>query len=95
MDLIREVNIIKENSIISEFSEVFKGIGQFKKELNIEIKENAKPFFQTTPRSVPIPLLPKLKKELDKLVGLKIIKKVDFPTEWCSPIVVVSKKRLR
>lgn len=29
---------------------------------------------------------------MDKLVRLKIIKKVDFPTEWCSPIVVVSKK---
>lgn len=48
LNLIREVNIVRENclnNIISEFSEVFKGIGQFKKELNIETKEDAKPFF--------------------------------------------------
>jgi len=95
LDLIRKVNNIKDNNIrdiVSKYPEIFKGIGQFKKELNIEIKENINPYFQAVPRTVPIPLLPKLKKELDHLLKLKIIKTVYFPTEWCSPIVVVSKK---
>lgn len=94
-NLIREVNRIQEdnsNNIASGFSELFKGIGQFKKELNIEIVENAKPFLKAVPRIVPVPLLPKLKKEIDRLLKQKIIRHVDFPTEGCSPIVVVSKK---
>ncbi|XP_011145827.2 uncharacterized protein K02A2.6-like [Harpegnathos saltator] len=97
-NLVREVNNInniQENGIrkiISSSSEIFKGIGQFKKQLSIEIKENAMPFFQAVSRTVPIPLLPKLKRELNRLLKLKIIKTVDFPTEWCSPIVIASKK---
>ncbi|XP_026825789.1 uncharacterized protein K02A2.6-like [Ooceraea biroi] len=94
-NLISTINNIRENSwdsFIQEFPQVFKGIGQFQKELHIQFKEHVKPFFQTVPRTVPIPLLPKLKAELDKLLRLGIIKVVDFPTEWCSPIVVVSKK---
>lgn len=94
-DLIRKVNNLRENNvkdIVSKFAEIFKGIGQFKKELNVEVKESTNPYFQAVPRTVPIPLLPKLKKELDNLLKLGIIKTVDFPTEWCSPIVVVSKK---
>jgi len=84
LDLIRKVNNIKENNIrdiVSRYPEIFRGIGQFKKELNIEIKENTNPYFQAVPRTVPIPLLPKLKKELDHLLKLKIIKTVDFSTE--------------
>lgn len=64
-DLIREVNNVRENNlkdIVSKYTEIFKGIGQYKKELNIEVKENANIFFQSVPRTVPIPLLPKLKK---------------------------------
>lgn len=94
-DLVREVNCIQENylrNITTEFAEIFTRIGRFTKELSIEIKEDTKPFFQTVPRTVKISLLSKLKKQLNDLLKLGIIKVVDFPTEWCSPIVVVSKK---
>ena len=39
-------------------------------------------------RSFPIPLLPKVKDELDRR---GVIEKVDALTEWCSLIVVVTK----
>lgn len=58
-DLIREVNSVRENNlsditnnlsdITTKFAEIFKGIGQFKKELKIEMGEDAKPFFQSAP----------------------------------------------
>lgn len=69
--------------IVSKYTEIFKEIGQYKKELNIEVKENANLFFQSVPKTVPIPLgiKSKVKKKLDNLLKLKIIKVVDFPTE--------------
>ncbi|XP_018403211.1 PREDICTED: uncharacterized protein LOC108780116 [Cyphomyrmex costatus] len=73
--LIQKINNVKGNNIneiVSKYVEVFKGIGQFKKELSIEVKENTKPHFEAVPRTVPIPLLPKLKKELNKLLKLGI-----------------------
>ena len=39
-----------------------------------------------------MPLLPKVKKELDRLETLGVIKRVTEPTEWCAPIVVVPKQ---
>ena len=59
--------------------------------MKIHLQDNVEPFFQSVPRVVPIALLPKIKKELNKLVKLQVIKSVDFPTDWCSPIVVVPK----
>ncbi len=35
--------------------------------------------------------MPKVKKELDQLETLRVIKRVTEPTEWCAPIVVVPK----
>lgn len=74
------------------FPKVFKGIGQFDKHLRIQLKENAIPYFQSVPRTVAIPLHNKVKKELDRLKKAGIIIPVNFPTDWCSPIVVVPKK---
>lgn len=97
LDLVSKVNITKVDNkfpsdICSNYPKLFNGIGQFKNELEIQLKEGAVPFFQSVPRTVAISLLPKLKSELDKLMKLGIIVPVDFPTEWCSPIVVVPKK---
>lgn len=38
--------------------------------------------------------MPKLKNKLERLENLDVIKSIDFPTDWCSPIVVVPKKDL-
>lgn len=75
----------------AEFPKIFKNIGEFKEEVSIKLKENAKPFAQTVPRNVPIPRLDALKKELTKLEELEIISSIQEPTEWVAPIVVVPK----
>ena len=43
-------------------------------------------------RRIPIPLLPKVEIELRRMEKEVVIVKVEEPTEWCSPIVVVPKK---
>lgn len=71
--LIREINRMQNSDargIVSGFAEMFTEVGQFQRKLRIEIKEDAIPFFQAVPRTVPIPLFSKLKKELDKLLKL-------------------------
>lgn len=77
--------------IFSKFSGIFSSIGNFKTEMQIKLVEHARPYVQSVPRVVPIPLLKPLKEELERLKKLHIIEQVDLPTEWVSPIVVVQK----
>ena len=54
--------------------------------------DNAKPFAIHAPRRIPIPLISKVKQQLDRLEASGIIRKITDPTDWCSPLVVVPKK---
>ena len=80
--------------LVNEFPELFDGKckvmndGQY----HIELEENATPVSTGACRTVPEPYMPALKKELDDLVSQGIIEKVDYPTPWLHPIVVVPKK---
>ena len=65
------------------------GLGCMDGEYEIKMTPLHEPFNQTTPRRIPIPLLPKVKDELDRMETMGVIEKVDAPTEWCSPTVVV------
>ena len=44
-----------------------------------------------TPRRVAIPLLPRFKAELERMVQLGVISPVQDPTEWCAGMVVAQK----
>ena len=44
-----------------------------------------------TPRRVAIFLLPKVETELQRMLQLGIIEKVNWPTEWCLGMVMVPK----
>ena len=58
---------------------------------NITLKEGAKPSALSTPRRVALPLLPKVKKELQRMEDLGVISKVEGPIDWCAGMVVVPK----
>ena len=58
---------------------------------HIKMKEGAKPFALTAPRHVPVPLLPRVKAELDRMRQLGVIVSVREPTDWCLGMVVVPK----
>ena len=83
--------IASNPSVDSEFSSMFEGLGKLDGEYHITLKENAIPYNIPTPRRVPIPLLPKVKGELDKLENLDVIEKVEEPSDWCAPMCVVTK----
>ena len=81
-----------ENKFIQEFPEVFQGLGCIKgKPIQVKLKDNLTPYQITAPRHSSIPLLERVSEELKRMEELGVIRKVDEPTEWCHPIVVVMK----
>ena len=62
-----------------------------KEEYKIVLREDAKPYALSTPRRIAIPLLPKVKKELERMEEMGVVSLVREPTDWCSGMVVVLK----
>lgn len=86
-----DTKLVSKVNVEIEFPEIFKDIGRFKDEIEIKLKKDAKPFVQSVPRSVPLPLLKQLELEINRLIKLNIIETVEQCTDWVSPIVVVRK----
>ena len=82
--------ILKED-VEKEFSDLFEGLGRLRDNYQIKLKEGAQPFSLTTPRRVAVPLLPKVKAELQRMENMDVISKIEKPTEWCAGMVVVPK----
>ena len=76
---------------VNKFPELFKGLGHLPYRYKITLKENAEPLPCLVARKVSLPLLPKVEKALTDMVNLGVIEKVDEPTDWCAPMVVVKK----
>ena len=91
----KNIRMLETNEVISEFPSVFNGLGTIKGEpINIELKKGATPYHLNTPRRVAIPLLEPLQRELERMEQLGVIRKVNQPTDWCHPIVIVPKAPL-
>ena len=60
-----------------------------KGDYKIKLNKDAKLFALYTPRRIPIPLLPKVKEELQRMEKLGVISRISEPTDWCAGIVVV------
>lgn len=85
--------IVTNGSLTGRFPKVFNGLGKFVgSPFKIELLENYKPYSISCPRRIPLHLKEKVKLELDRMINEGVITKIDQPTEWCSPIVVVPKK---
>ncbi|GBM97684.1 Uncharacterized protein K02A2.6 [Araneus ventricosus] len=88
---IEQVETISKDSIMDQYSEVFKGLGEFPgKPYHIEIKSEIKPVINA-PRRVPQSLHKELEKTLNELVQLGIVSPVNKPTEWVNSLVIVEK----
>ncbi|UYV61517.1 K02A2.6-like [Cordylochernes scorpioides] len=85
------INGITDVNPEREFPKLFEGLGLLEQPYHIKLKEGAKPFPIPVPRRVPLPLMPKLKEQLDAMVAQEVIEPVDEPTEWCAPIVLAGK----
>ena len=60
--------------------------------IEISLKEEAEPYSITVPRRVPIPLIPKVGAELERMEKAGVIQKITEPTEWRAGMVPVLKK---
>ena len=90
--LVRRVAAIdKEPSPMEQFPALFQGLGKLQGDYTIQLQAGARPFAQSTPRRVAIPLLQSVKKELQRMENLGVVAKVTEPTEWCAGMVVVPK----
>ena len=70
---------------------LFKGLRELKGEFKIKLKPDSTPFVSTTPRRVALPLMSKVKAELERMENLGVISKVDISTDWCAGMVVIPK----
>ena len=85
------VEPVQTGDVVKEFPKLFRGLAKLKDDYTIKLRSGAKPFALTTPRRVALPLLPKVKAELQLMEDLGVISKVEQPTEWCAGMVVVPK----
>ena len=95
LDLVVRIDSVgrtkEDEEIVLSHPKLFSGLGEFSGEYTIRLRENAKPFALTTPRRVALPLIGKVRKELERMQLLGVIRKVDEPTRWCAGMVVVPK----
>ena len=91
--LVTRINSIGEttNQIVAKYPQLFQGLGTLSGEYVIRLNEDAKPYAISTPRRVALPLLPKVKEELNRMEQIGVISRVDVPTKWCTGMVIVSK----
>ena len=77
----------------STYPRLCSGLGEVKQAYHIRLKPNAVPFSLKTPSRIPLPLVGKVKEELQRMEELGIISRVEEPTDWCAGMVVVPKKK--
>ena len=93
LELVKQVGSVEDKTFDPQkvFPALFRNLGKLQRPYHIQMKEGAKPFALTTPRRVPVPLLPRVKAELERMRHLGVIVPVREPTDWCSGMVVVPK----
>ena len=84
------VNKVNANELLSEYSDVFGGLGELPGEYHIVTDDTVKPAIHP-PRRVPVPLREKVQAKLDEMVQRNIITPVKKPTTWVSSMLVVVK----
>ena len=82
------------DSMLQEYADVFKGIGQFPGEHTFRLTDNVEPKVYPS-RRVPIAMQEKFKAELKRMQDLDVIVPVDERTEFVNPLVIVEKPNTR
>lgn len=78
-------------NLVRKYSNLFSGIGKLKDyKVKLHIEKTVQPIAQSH-RRIPFHIRKKVEAELKMLEDNDIIEKVDGPTPWVSPIVVVPK----
>ena len=75
LQVVQRIQELKNGSTAyqARFLKLFTGLGKIEGEYKIELEEDSKPFAIHTPRRVPLPLMDKVKKELQRMQDLGVI----------------------
>jgi len=76
---------------LQQFPQLFEGLGKLKGEYMIKLKPESKPYSLSVPRRVAVPLMGRVREELQRMERLGVIAKVEDPSDWCASMVVVPK----
>ena len=99
LHFVSRINAVSDltEQIYKRYPQLFSGLGSIIGEHIIRLNADATPFTISTPRRIALPLMPKVKSELERMERLGVIKRVKIPTKWCTGMVVVPKSdgRLR
>ncbi|KAK0139299.1 hypothetical protein N1851_024069 [Merluccius polli] len=76
---------------MKEYRDCFEGLGCLPGQHTIHVDESVSPVVHPC-RKVPFKLRERLKEELARMEKMKVIQKIDEPTEWVSSLVIVQKK---
>ncbi|UYV60920.1 K02A2.6-like [Cordylochernes scorpioides] len=95
LNLVKRVETISDISVtltglLDEYKDVFKGNGHLSYMYDIKISDKAEPKISPA-RRLPRALLQPVKEELFKMEEDGIIEKIEEPTVWAHPMVVVKK----
>ena len=90
MNLVKRLYAIIDNTVQESYKEVFGSMGCLEMEAHLYVKEDAIPVIQP-PRKIPYMLQTKLKEELERMESLKVIDKVNEPTDWVSSLAIIEK----
>lgn len=88
-----DVNKTRETveEIVDKYPKLFSGVGLLKNhEASLNIDETKTPVAQPV-RRIPFALRDKVEEKIKELLKLDIIEKVEKPSSWISPLVIVSK----
>ena len=91
LGLVSRVNVVHNEKYVTSHPNLFQGLRNAPGEYQIRLEEGAQPFALSTPRTVALPLLAKVKEELERMEKMGMITRVDGPTDWCARMVVVPK----
>ncbi|KAB0792273.1 hypothetical protein PPYR_14232 [Photinus pyralis] len=89
LQLLKRLDSVTNQKLFRSIDDVIR-LGKFPTQHHITLKENAKPKINAI-RRVPHILLKPLQNKLCDLVSKGIIEKVDKPSQWVHPLVIVEK----
>ena len=81
---------LTKEQVLTDFADIFKGLGRMEGKLHLEVDDSVSPVVMP-PRRVPVALKGKLKGELDCLIDVGVLTKVEEQTKWVSSAVVTAK----
>ena len=93
LQLISRVNAVRDLAaqVYEKYPQLFGSLGSLTGECIICLNKEARPFAILTPRRIALPLLPKVKGELECMGKLRVIRRVNVLTKWYRGMVVVPK----